>query len=896
MAAAAPTGTLPSDYQGLLVEWNEREGRLENELMLYDFFREEEGYREDQPLVLTYTGGLIGFITMDGLDPEPFSQSEYNEASIAIRRAVDNFSTDRLEAEWKGGIWEVMNVFERLKAQAPKLQKPTRDSEALNFMVSETENFWAQRQLFDDRVVWAIHFLPRYKSELNLWSLRKPDAFVSLTTETLQHQARMVKRRLKAFYEDLSAFQTTRPVQGFKPRWLGEQEVFEFLYRTVNRRSTDTKLDPDMTLLTQVAMSTRNNGGTYLEVNSKPTSVLTWKNPPKYSVGYGLRSFPQKCEFPFTIAQTFLSVSSDEKKKFLEGNMPVALGLGQVQRSALVWYGEAQEYLDATQLDGASPFKWKFSMIVQGETGPELQDRVAKANSWIKQIGGAEPLEEDKESRMIAELGSIPGNGFQNQRDNLVTSKNVGDLAFCFGLSRGDQKPHLLFGDRQGGVFGLDLFTPRLTSWNAATLGLQGSGKSLLMNQFLNSLAGYESQIYVLDIGNSYGAVFEFLAQELKGEVGVMRVQGGDFAFNPFPLAWALEEKARQVADGTYRQILPDGEQLPCPVETSKILFEGWIEVLLGQGEPLAPEMKNKLDIALKGRDGKGGFFLDFEQLCDAYLHQMGEHEELSRSAPQPLTRLLTHVRTHAPELEHQLQLWTREPQKKYFDSGLDSVSGASAIYFELTGLDKQKHLVRPFVAALMTTIWRRITDPRRLHEKKIVIIDEAWRFLADPAFAAVIEEMFRTIRKFNGFVVLSTQVPDDLTNPYSIRLLRTMTHQFLYRGFNHPEYFGTHLRLSPHQVELHASIQQDDKVREVFYWDMNGTTRVLRVDIDPIRYWFVTTNADDKGWRTRFVHHFGGIRPAVEKLAEACGGKTIPSSQLRLDKVAEFAVKNGIR
>lgn len=893
---AASSGTLPHNYEGLRVRWNEEEGRLENELMLLNFFREEEGYRFDQPLVSTATGGLIGFFTMEGLDPEPFDQGEYNEASKAIRRAVDNFSTDRLEAEWKGGLWEVMNVFERVKSQPPKLQKPTRDSEALRFMVAETEAFWAERQLFEDRVVWAIHFLPKYKSELNLWSMRKPDAFVKMDTEMLQHQSLMVKRRLKSFFEDLSAFQTGRPTQGFKPRWMGEQEIFEFLYRLINRRPTDSTLDPDLSLLTQVCMSTRNNGGDYLEINSKPTSVLTWKNPPKYTVGYGLRNFPQKCEFPFTIAQTFLSVSGDAKKKFLEGNMPVALGLGQVQRGSLVWYGEAQEYLDATQLDGAAPFNWKFSMIVQGENGPDLQDHVAKASSWIKQIGGAEPLEEDKKSRMIAELGSIPGNGFQNQRENLVTSKNVGDLAFCYGLSRGDKKPHLLFGDRQGGVFGLDLFTSRLPSWNAATLGLPGSGKSLLMNQFLNSLAGYESQIYVLDIGNSYGAVFEFLAQELKGEVGVMRVQGGDFAFNPFPLAWALEEKAKQIADGTYRQILPDGEQLPCPVETSKILFEGWIEVLLGQGEPLPPELKNKLDIALKGRDGKGGFFLDFEQLCDSYLHHQGEHEELSRSAPQPLTRLLTHVRTNAPELEHQLQLWTREPQKKYFDSGQDSVSGASAIYFELTGLDKQKHLVRPFVAALMTTIWRRITDPRRLHEKKIVIIDEAWRFLADPAFASVIEEMFRTARKYGAMIVLSTQTPDDLQNPYSIRLLRTMAHQFLYKGFSDAEYFGTHLGLSKHQVELQASIQQDDKVREVFYCDLNGLTRILRVDIDPIRYWFVTTNADDKVWRSRFVVYFGGIRQAVEKLAEACEGLTIPSSQLRIDKVSAFANMHGIR
>ena len=40
-----------------------------------------------------------------------------------------------------------------------------------------------------------------------------------------------------------------------------------------------------------------------------------------------------------------------------------------------------------------------------------------------------------------------------------------------------------------------------------------------------------------------------------------------------------------------------------------------------------------------------------------------------------------------------------------------------------------------PFLAALMGSVWQRIKDPRSLREKKIVVIDEAWSFLAHPAF-----------------------------------------------------------------------------------------------------------------------------------------------------------------
>lgn len=48
-----------------------------------------------------------------------------------------------------------------------------------------------------------------------------------------------------------------------------------------------------------------------------------------------------------------------------------------------------------------------------------------------------------------------------------------------------------------------------------------------------------------------------------------------------------------------------------------------------------------------------------------------------------------------------------------------------------------------------MGVIWDRIINPSTLQERKIVIIDEAWSFLADPSFFAVVEMMCRTLRKF---------------------------------------------------------------------------------------------------------------------------------------------------
>ena len=135
-------------------------------------------------------------------------------------------------------------------------------------------------------------------------------------------------------------------------------------------------------------------------------------------------------------------------------------------------------------------------------------------------------------------------------------------------------------------------------------LGPPGSGKSVMLQSFLLGNAAYPSQGYVIDRGNSFGPLFELLSRESPQDVAVMRFSGGGFQFNPLPLVWALEEKSRQMAAGTYQMALEDGTHVPCPVADAKVFFEAWLEGLVAQGEMLPMERKNRLDRALKGASG----------------------------------------------------------------------------------------------------------------------------------------------------------------------------------------------------------------------------------------------------------------------------------------------------
>lgn len=885
---------LVKDLGVLTQHWNDLESNTENEVLFYDFFRKEEGYDPSRPLVLCKDGGLMAMYRMDGIDPEPFAQDGLEMASNAVRRAADAFNPDNLEGEWKGGIFEIQNIFRRRLGSAPKLQSPSRDSEALKFLCDNTNDYWGRRVIYQDDIFWAIHFQPRFRDK-ELWRMRSATEEAKFKLHDLRVQARFLRRVLKTFEENLLAFTTYRPRMGFGLAQLNENEVHQTLWQMVNRKGENpAPYNPDLPLVVQVCASHRDNTETVYRVNDRPTKVLTWKMPPKVSVGYVFRRFQDELNFPFTIGQNFRSREFSKMSGKIEMFQNFAGALAAKSRPAADYEQEAMHFLGSVKQESATPFNWYFTLLVDGGNLTELEDRAAKIQSQMKMIFGADCLEEGPKHRVFAELGTIPGNSSYCQRYNLITSKNLGDLAFLYRLGSGDNQPFMIFGDRKGGTYGYSLFTTQEPSWNKAVLGLPGSGKSLLMNMFLIGNSMFPSQAYVMDKGNSFGPVFELLAQEMPNEVAVMRIRGGHFRFNPCPLAWALKERERQKAAGVYMMALPDGGFMPCPMEQTKLFFEAWLDALVGQGKPLEPSQKNKLDRALKGggSDGAGGFFRDFENQCEVYNRYC---EEDSRyPAPRPLSSLLTFLRSEAPEFIDSVELWTRAPRDQYFDTGSDTMSSAKYLYFELEGLEDDPLLAKPFVAALMGTVWNRIINPTTIRERKAVVIDEAWSFLSDPSFFGVVEMMFRTIRKFNGFVVLSTQTPADIKDGAARKLLQTMAEQFLYKGFSEPAYFEVDLGLSEHQRKLHEGLQQDDRRREIFYWSRRGLTRVLNVEIAPGAYWFATTDPEDKAFRSMFFKAYGMVG-GVEKLVEACEGRTIPSKELRLRKVQEFVRTLGL-
>lgn len=883
---------IPKKIKPLERLWSEA-ANLEDELLAYDFFRRDDEYSSSEPLVLCKDGGLMALFSCEGIDPEPLGDHDLADVSDGLRMAFDVFNAGNLDAKWRG-TWEIQSFFVRRPGRPPAIAEPSRPSVALRYLTDSSNAYWSNKGAFCDEIVWAIKFSPHFRDRStffsSIWKLRDATTEAVLKLRDLQAAATFTRRTLKVFLENIQSIVTRRPRMGLGMRWLGEVGTLDAMWKLVNRRHDQAPpMRPDLPLVSQIANSHRDNTGLHYRINGRFTKVMTWKTPPEVSVAYLFAALQSEVRFPFTIAQTFRAVDFDKLEKPIRFRANIAMALAGRHRESDAYVEEAQSLIEEVRMDRACAFNWYFCAIIDGDSAPQLEDRVAKFGAQMKRMQGGESLEEHG-NRALGELSAIPGNAQYALRSNIVTSIAAGNLASCFKLGQGDPQPFMLFGDRDGGVYSYSLFSRNEPSWNKAVLGLPGSGKSMLLNAFLLGNAAFPSQGYVLDKGNSFGPLFELLKDEMPDEVAVMRLRGGHFKFSPLPFCWALQERRRQQKAGTYKMPLGSGDTLPCPVEDAKTFFEAWLDGLVGQGKPLEPADKNRLDRALKGPNGDGGFFRDFENQCENYLaHGVGRH-----SPPRPLTSLLTHLKGEATEFLPAVELWTREPRAQYFDSGQDTVASAKYVYFELTGIESDPLLAVPFVMALLGSIWQRIQNPHLIHERKAVIIDEAWSFLAHPAFFKVIEDMFRTIRKFGGFVTLSTQSPRDLQDGNARKLLQTMSEFFLYKGFSEPAFMQDDLKLSSHHIELHQSLREDGDRREVFFATQSGRNRVLSVEIPPALYWFATTDGEDKAWRAAFCSQFG-LRGAIEHLVAACDGRTIAAAPVRLAKVKAYAERMGI-
>ena len=135
----------------------------------------------------------------------------------------------------------------------------------------------------------------------------------------------------------------------------------------------------------------------------------------------------------------------------------------------------------------------------------------------------------------------------------------------------------------------------------------------------------------------------------------------------------------------------------------------------------------------------------------------------------------------------------------------------------------------------LLERLRSEIEAPGEIARLKLMVVDEAWRYLRDPTVLARMVEAAKTWRKRNAALVLATQSVTDLTaTPGTTTLLESMPTRLFLANPDFPASGAETFGLSADEL---ATIRGLEPKREIFLRRSNAAA-VLRLVVDPESYW----------------------------------------------------------
>ena len=391
-------------------------------------------------------------------------------------------------------------------------------------------------------------------------------------------------------------------------------------------------------------------------------------------------------------------------------------------------------------------------------------------------------------------------------------------LAPVFGPPRGPEQSAHLRGEPLaaletpwGTAYNYDLFAGDVG--HTLILGATGSGKSFALNFLLVEALKYGPRVLILDLGGSYRWLTRFL--------------GGSY----------LELTAGESESGLCLQPFA----LPATTRSHQFLT-GWVLRLLKLG----------------GYEAGGADTNEIRaRIEDLY-------------ALKPERRTLGVLAGSLPSaMWPALSRWTEGGTwGAYFDnppSDGPDLAFRDWQVVDLAGAAEHPDLCEAALSYLLERMRLEIEDPAEAARLKLMVVDEAWRYLQDPSVLNYLAEAAKTWRKKNAALVLATQSAVDVTGTAgAAALLESIPTKLFLANPELPDEAGALFRLNDSEV---VRIRELTPKREL-YLRRPDEAAVLRLEVDPESYWLYTSSPLDAERRAEAVERYGLVR-ALEVLAD---------------------------
>lgn len=276
-----------------------------------------------------------------------------------------------------------------------------------------------------------------------------------------------------------------------------------------------------------------------------------------------------------------------------------------------------------------------------------------------------------------------------------------------------------------------------ITNRNKFILGPSGSGKSFFTNHMCRQYWEQGTHIVLVDTGNSYQGLSNFINRRTNGEDGVYftYTEKNPISFNPFYTDDGVFDIEKRESIKTLIMTLWKRDNEP-PTRSEEVALSNAVSLYIERikiDESVLPSFNTfyefvKLDYAAildaKRVREKDFDLANFLNVLEPY-YKGGEYDFLLNS-------------------EKQLDLLSKR-----------------FIVFEIDAIKDHKILF-PIVTIIVMEVF--INKMRRLQGiRKMILIEEAWKAIAKEGMAEYIKYLFKTVRKFFGEAIVVTQEVDDI-------------------------------------------------------------------------------------------------------------------------------------
>ena len=202
----------------------------------------------------------------------------------------------------------------------------------------------------------------------------------------------------------------------------------------------------------------------------------------------------------------------------------------------------------------------------------------------------------------------------------------------------------------------------------------------------------------------------------------------------------------------------------------------------------------------------------------------------------------------------------------RYFDNAADAddLNFKDWQVIDMAGAAEHEDLCEAALFYLLERLRLALENPDETARVKLMVVDEAWRYLQDPAVLSYLAEAAKTWRKKNAALIIATQSAVDVTGTAGAEaLLESMPTKLFLANPDLPDKAAETFRLNPSEVN---TIRGLIPKREL-YLRRTDAAGILRLEVDPASYWLYTSSAVDAQKRAQAVRDYGLVE-AIEHLS----------------------------